>query len=191
MFDVKKFLKVNKITLIFILIAILFVLVPVVYSKFFSNTIGENNVETAYYILKPDYHMVDTLNLGDLIPRDEPYVHTFSISNTDGTNRLETELNYSLEIITTTNLPLTYEIYLNGNYDVNIISSEDVYQDEYSTYFKKINVPSRFMGFNRDITDTYTLKVYFPSTYKDIKYQNIPELFEVDIKSKQVISGDN
>ena len=51
----------------------------------------------------------------------------FTIANNDGTNRIGVDAVYDLKIITTTNLPLRYELYRDQSYNangaVNIISS--------------------------------------------------------------------
>ena len=41
-----------------------------------------------------------------------------------------------------------------------------------------------------DEVNNYQLVVYFPSEYKDYKYQDIYELIEIVVDSKQVIDED-
>ena len=55
------------------------------------------------------------IKLGMLEPRAEEYSYTFSVSNNDNAKRTETSLEYDLKIITTTNLPLTYEVGTGGH----------------------------------------------------------------------------
>ena len=180
---------VKKIIVIIALILLLIVFLPFTYSKFTSSTKSDYKIDAAYYILNPDYQ-VENLRIGELIPQDDPFIYRFTISNFKGTKRLETKLKYNLKIKTTTNLPLTFRLYLNNNHDVNIISNEEIIQDEYGTYFRYLTLPEREFNFNEDSVDTYELYITFPSTYDDKLYQDIVELIELDISSKQVIKGE-
>ena len=189
MINKKRFLMINKFSLAVILLLILIIIIPFTFSKFSSTTSGNAKIETAFYILNASY-FTEEIDIGDLVPREEPYIYSFTVSNNDGTDRLETKMNYDLEIITTTNLPLTYKLYLNDNHDTNIITEEKIVQDENDTYFKNLKTTSKTFGFLRDETDKYELYVYFPSTYTDFNYQDIIELITINIESKQVLEGE-
>lgn len=79
--------KTNKIKIVILLILLL-VIVRVIrytFSVFESNSNSTANVDIAYYVLNDDYQEM-TLNLGALLPRDDPYVYTFSVANY---NRIE------------------------------------------------------------------------------------------------------
>ena len=51
MIDVKKFLKLNRLTLILIIFIILLIIVPITYSKFQSHAKSNADVKTAFYII--------------------------------------------------------------------------------------------------------------------------------------------
>lgn len=189
MLDKKRFVMINKFSLVILLLLILVIVIPFTFSKFSSTTSGNAKIETAFYILNASY-FTEEINIDSLIPRDDPYIYSFTVSNNNGTDRLETKMNYNLEIITTTNLPLTYKLYLNDNHDTNIITEEEIVQDENDTYFKNLKTTSKTFGFSRDETDKYELYVYFPSTYTDFNYQDIVELITIKIESKQVLDGE-
>ena len=79
--------KTNKIKIVILLILLL-VIVRVIrytFSVFESNSNSTASVDIAYYVLNDDYQEM-TLNLGALLPRDDPYVYTFSVANY---NRIE------------------------------------------------------------------------------------------------------
>ena len=148
------------------------------------------NLDVAYYILNEDYHTMN-VDLGLLVPRDEPYIYTFSLANNDGTNRIETNMEYDLRIRTTTNLPLQFELYKNQNYDdsgsENIITNVSTNTDEYSTYFTVFQTDTSYFGYTQNEQNIYQLVVYFPSIYKSIDYQDVIENIEIIIESRQVV----
>lgn len=176
------------VALVFSIISIYFIIYTL--SKYKANASSTPKVQTAFYILNQDYQSMN-IDLGSMIPKNNPYVYTFSISNTDGTHRAEINIQYDLKIRTTTNLPLTYELYLNQNYtdpnSINIITDNEVMQDSDQTYFRQINTATQKLNYTLDQTNIYTLVIYFDSKYSDINYQNIPESIELSIDAKQVI----
>lgn len=159
-------------------------------SKYESTSTSSGNIEVAFYILNGNYQSM-TLNLLSMIPQAEPYVKTFIIANNNGTNRTETSLEYDLGIQTTTNLPLTYALYCNQNYNdvgaTNIITTNNIEQDEYGTYFREIKTDTKSFGYENNESNTYQLVIYFPNTYTATDYQNIIESVEIKINSKQVM----
>lgn len=188
-------MKKNKkliIKLIVLTICLILILVTVnfVLGRFKSTAVIDPNIETAFYIFKEDYQSM-SLNLSDIYPREEPFIYTFSISNTDGENITETYLDYDLRIVTTTNLPLTYELYMNEEYNSsgakNIIINNIIDTDEYGTYLQTFETNTQTFGFEEKQTNIYQLVVYFPEEYKDIIYQNIMEGITIKIESKQKI----
>ena len=189
MLDKKRFVMINKFSLVILLLLILVIVIPFTFSKFSSTTSGNAKIETAFYILNASY-FTEEIDMGGLVPREDPYIYSFTVSNNDGKDRLETKMNYDLEIITTTNLPLTYELYLNDNHDTNIITEEKIIRDEDGTYFKNLKTSIKSFGFSQDEINKYELYVYFPSVYTDFNYQDIVELVTIKIQSKQVLDGE-
>ena len=144
MFDVKKILKVNKITLGIILLLILLLLMPFAYSKLFSSNESETKLETAFFLLKTDYYSKE-IKLEELEPSDTPHIYKFKVANNDGKNRLETKMEYNLKIVTTTNLPLSYKMYKNNNTE-NIIINDTIEQDKDGTYFRTLEIDTENFG---------------------------------------------
>ena len=177
----------NKIILFFLCLTLIIFLIRFTVSRFQSDASAVAKLDTAFYIVKEDYQSMN-IKLDAIIPRDKPYEYNFSISNTDGTNRAEVNLEYELSIVTTTNLPLSYELYINGNNSQNIITEDITEPDEYGTYFKTLKTEKKNFGFTEDQTNTYKLVIKFPSVYKDIKYQDIIEGIEIRVDSKQVVT---
>lgn len=159
-------------------------------SKFESEAKSTTDIDIAFYLLKEDYQTME-LSLENLYPSEKPYVYTFSISNADGEKRAEVDLTYDLVIKTTTNLPLTYELYMNELYDdenSNIaLTRNEVDTDEDGTYFRYLETANETFEYVNIEKNVYQLVVYFPQEYNTENYQDIIESIEINIDAKQVI----
>ena len=122
-----------------------------------------------------------------MVPRQEPYVFTFTISNYENDKVAEVDLKYDLMIRATTNLPLEYELYKNEYLTTNIIEEEEKIQDEYGTYFYNMKTKETQLLKEEKVLNTYTLKIYFKTTYINYMYQDIMENIEIIINSQQII----
>ena len=188
-------LKKNKFLLcIAILIAILvFIVLLKTFGRYESNATGSAEAEVAFFVVDQSFE-TKTILLGEIVPSSEPYVYKFLVSNFNSKKRAEVNIEYDIEFITTTNLPLEYEIYKNENYnDVganNIISNSYKLQDDYGTYFNHLIIDEKgSFSFKTNQTDEYNLVVKFNENYKDnpYKYEGVVESVRVEINAKQVI----
>lgn len=194
MIDIKKFLKYNRLTIAIIILAILLFIVPITYSRFQSTRTPNTEIETAFYIIDSNYE-TKSVHLDDLVPSDTPYTYNFTVANNNGTDRAETDIEYTIEITSTTNLPLTYALYFNQEYtdedSTNIIINDTTQPDEYGTYFKKMVTESKKFSHLKDESNSYQMTVVFPKEYEDFEYQGIIEGIIITVKSKQVIEENN
>ena len=194
MIDIKKFLKYNRLTIAIIILAILLFIVPITYSRFQSTRTPNTEIETAFYIIDSNYE-TKSVHLDDLVPSATPYTYNFTVANNNGTDRAETDIEYTIEITSTTNLPLTYALYLNQEYtdedSTNIIINDTTQPDEYGTYFKKMVTESKKFSHLKDESNSYQMTVVFPKEYEDFEYQGIIEGIIITVKSKQVITENN
>ena len=174
-----------KFVILILCLLILIRIVVLVLSKYESIANSTANVDIAFYLLNEDYKTM-TLNLASLFPQDDAYVYTFSIGNQDGEKTAEIDLVYNLTIRTTTNLPLTYELYMNDGTN-NLFEGYTTEQDEFGTYFKTITSSENTFGFEQDETNTYKLQVKFPPEYNSVEYQGIIEALEITVDSQQII----
>ncbi len=189
--DKRVFIKALIIILGIIVATRLFVLILARYESM-SNSVA--NVDVAFYVLKDDYKTMTT-NLDSLLPQDDAYIYTFSIGNQDGTQTAEVDLEYELTIRTTTNLPLTYELYMNQQYTdsnaQNIITENKIEADEQGTYFRKLLTDKVSLSYKVATTNQYQLVVHFPKEYNTENYQDIIELIEITVDSHQVIGKES
>lgn len=184
---IRTYIKLIIIILCFIITLRIFTLTL---SRYESNSNSNADIEIAFYLLKEDYKSM-TLNLGKIVPREDPYIYTFEITNEENGNVTETDLEYSLEIRTTTNLPLSFKLYMNEDYTApnskNIIISDTDELDEYGTYFKILKTENQIFEHSEAVSNIYTLVVNFPPEYNKERYQDVIDLVEINVNSKQII----
>lgn len=183
-----KILKDNKskIVLIFILLIILILAFHFLrtYSIFESETNTNFESEIAFFCVDDNFQTIN-LRLDELSPRSEPYIYDFRVSNFNTTKRAEVDIIYDLTLRMTTNLPLNYSLV-----DLSTgtsLSNLTLYQDDENTYFYRFEVPDNFMGYRNNVSNQYRLIIGFPETYTDSVYQNIIELVEINVDSRQVV----
>lgn len=178
--------KLIILILCLLIIARIFVLVLAKYESI-SNSYA--NVGIAFYLFKEDYKTM-TLNLAELLPQDNVYVYDFTIGNQDGEEMAEVDIEYELILRTTTNLPLTYELYMNENYTdegaTNIITQDNIALDEKGTYFRTMKTDKINLSYKQGTTNLYQLVVHFPANYNQEIYQDIIELLEINVNAQQV-----
>lgn len=179
------------------LILVLFLssfLFTVAYSRYESRTRIFANIDKALYIFGTD-NIKFNLEPTGIIPRDEPYIYNFSVSNynTKTNKESDVDMEYSISLVTTTNLPIEISIYRNEDYKksvaTEIFESYDLKQDVDNAWYKCYG-PSDWYGmeYTKKVTDVYTIVIYFPEVYReDITYADYIESIEVELESRQVI----
>mgnify|MGYP003301295972 CR=1 FL=1 len=131
-----------------------------------------------------------TIDLASIVPQDNEYTFEFSIGNQDSEQIAEVDLEYELTLRATTNLPLTYKLYMNEQYTddgaTSIIKENTVNYDEHGTYFRTITTEPIYLSYKEGKTNLYQLVVHFPANYNQEIYQDIIELIEINVDAKQV-----
>lgn len=178
--------KLVILVLCFLIIARIFVLVL---SKYESISNSYANVDIAFYLLKEDFQTM-TLNLASILPQNNAYTYEFSIGNQVGEDIAEVDIEYELTLRTTTNLPLTYELYMNELYTdqgaTNIIKENTIDLDDDGTYFRTMTTDKIILKYTEGKTNLYQLVIYFPENYNQENYQDIIELIEINVNGGQV-----
>ena len=184
----KKILYAKLVIFILCLIIVLRIF-TLILSRYESEATSNANVDIAFYLLNEDFQDM-TLNLAKIFPQDDAYIYTFSIGNEKGTETAEIDMTYDLKIRTTTNLPLTYELYMNQNYEEegakSILETNEIKQDEDGTYFREMTTKQEELLFEEPKTNIYSLVVHFPSNYNTVDYQEIIEMLEITVESRQL-----
>lgn len=180
-----------KITAFVFAIVCIFNIIDITYSRYESNANMDIRTSIAFFIINQGTYE-RTITLDDMEPSSDPYVYTIYVKNFDGSARTNVDLTYHVTFTTTTNLPITLEIYRNTPYEdattseVNspvIVMDDDVYYKEYTT------TNDYSFGFTADQTDYYTIAVHYPEIYKNYPdlYQGKIELLTVRIDAEQVV----
>lgn len=150
------------------------------------------DIKTALYVLKDGLYSFD-MNIEGIIPQDAPYTYSFTVNNFDEDKISDVDLTYDIEVVTTTNMPLTYSLYRNEEYQIgtNILTNTSLEQDENGAWYNKFRPNDGYellKGTKK--TDTYTLTVTFPKSYKSTTvYVEQIESIVVNVKSKQKIES--
>lgn len=183
MINKKKFLSINRITITLLIIFILLVILKSTYASFETNSSGNALSKIAFYILNTKTE-TENLKISNIKPDGKDNNYLITVSNFNDTKVSDVDLEYSLEIRTTTNIPVTYKLYLNDSSD-NIMSTKELVKDTDNTYFYKYK--SILQSFTHQVkrTDTYKLVINFPSNYNDEVYQSMIDDVEISVNARQ------
>ena len=179
-----KFLFFFKYIAIFLLVVFIINIMEITYSKYSSSANGDAAANIAFFIVDVGTYE-NTISLKNLEPSNNDYIYKFTVNNFKNNKRTNVKLDYNLEFVTTTNLPLTYKIYKEGTN--NIITSNEIIQDG-DMYFNKLSTnEAGSFSYEENQTEEYTLVVNFPITYNDKpdEYQGLIDSFMIKINSTQ------
>ena len=152
-------------------------------SKYKSTATSTADVDLAFYFVKATSISQD-LQLDSILPKSGSYTYSFSVSNFEGNKRTDTAIDYTIELKTTTNLPLLYTVH-RQNSNTNLITNAQNTRDDDGTYFKYMTVTGDSFGFSTNETHVYEIEVTFPSQYNDAEYENIVEYIKLSINTTQ------
>lgn len=179
-----KFLFFFKYIAIFLLVVFIINIMEITYSKYSSSANGDAAANIAFFIVDVGTYE-NTITLNNLEPSNNDYIYKFTVNNFKNNKRTNVKLDYNLEFVTTTNLPLTYKIYKEGTN--NIITSNEIIQDG-DMYFNKLSTnEAGSFSYEENQTEEYTLVVNFPITYNDKpdEYQGLIDSFMIKINATQ------
>ena len=169
---------------IFLLVVFIINIMEITYSKYSSSANGDAAANIAFFIVDVGTYE-NTISLNNLEPSNNDYIYKFTVNNFKNNKRTNVKLDYNIEFVTTTNLPLTYKIYKEGTN--NIITSNEIIQDG-DMYFNKLNTnEAGSFSYEENQTEEYTLVVNFPITYNDKpdEYQGLIDSFMIKINATQ------
>ena len=180
---------------VFFLLFVLFVsyfLFRVAYARYEMRSQLVANIDKALYIFDTD-EIRFNLDPDGIIPSSDPYIYRFSVANFNETNLSDVDLSYHVTVRTTTNLPLTIQLYRNqlpsDSGAVNLFNGVQNVQDEDGAWYHVYDVRTDYqMLYTQQTTDYYTMVIYFPTVYAaDTTYVNSIENIEVTLESQQII----
>ena len=192
MFTERRIKLISKINTFLIAFLVMIILFPMALSKYETTATGNINSNIAFYLNKTGYQ-TNNIKLTELKPSPNPYVYTFTVGNQDGTKISEVDIEYTVKIVTTTNLPLRYLLYENEDYQsnssTNLVTSNNTVTaaDDDGTYFKTISLNQEQLLYTVPKTNNYTLVIYYDETDKSSKYQDTIESIRIIVDSRQII----
>ena len=157
-----------------------------------SNARLNAGIDQALYVFGTD-EIDFNLDPEQIIPSDDPYVYKFSIQNYNDTKDTDVDIEYTVDLRTTTNLPITIKLYRNENHDApganNLLGDPTIKQDEDNAYYRTYNTLGTYdMPYTAQTKDIYTIVINYPKSYSDYEvYADYIEDIEITIKSKQII----
>lgn len=131
-----------------------------------------------------------SIKLDNIVPSDQAYLYAFTVSNFKGDKKANVDLTYTIEVITTTNLPLNIKLYKNPVFTNQTNHTDTLVQNDDGVYFRHLLYNSELaMSYAQAVTDTYTLWIEFPSSYKNdfTNLNGVMDLIDVEIRAKQVV----
>ena len=190
-FDTKVLKRYFLISLLIIIAIFILSKVEITRAKYETSTDVALAPNFAFFIVDVT-NQTHSFRLDNIVPSASPYTYLFNVSNFQGNKKANVDLTYSIEIITTTNLPLNIKLYrgtdltVEGQYtDTTTVNSDGV-------YFRHLLYNSvSTMAYSTEHTDTYTLWIEFPESYKNnsIGYAGVIELVDVEIRAEQVVGS--
>ena len=177
---------------LFIILFLAFYLFKTAYAKYEIRAKVNANIDKALYIFE-DNKMAFNLETDGIMPRNESYTYTFSVSNYNASKHSDVDLNYQVKVRTTTNLPITVSMYRNelptAAGATNIFHSPTTHQDEDDAWYRLYETNDNYeMDYEDDVTDVYTMVINFPANYSsNSAYANYLESIEIILESQQII----
>lgn len=190
-FNEKRRFLVFVLFVVFLLFASYYLL-RVAYARYEFRSKLVSNIDKALYIFKSD-EIRFNLDPTGIIPSNDPYTYRFSVSNFTETHDSDVDLSYHVTVRTTTNLPITVQLYRNelptDAGAVNLLTNCQDLQDEDDAWYHVYTINNTYpMYYANQTTDYFTLVINFPLTYaSDTTYVNSIENIEITLASEQMV----
>ena len=193
---IKKFdsrrLKISIVFMLLVVILIVFMRLDIfTLSRYESSVASSNSLVTAIYLLNDTYQTIN-VKLPDVIPSNNQYAYTFSVSNYNGDEHSDTNLKYKIHIRTTTNMHINYDLFntLDIENATSCVTSNNIVRDSYGTIFRHIYSDEKRFLYSRDEIEYYTLLFTFPDDYDDYIYSGLVDYIEINVESSQILKTD-
>ena len=187
--DIKEFKRYLFFSFLLIITLITLSFFNFTQARYESNTVIDLKPTLAFFIVDVESQSKQ-IKLEGMVPRNEPYLYTFNVSNFNEERRANVDLTYTIEIVTTTNMPLNFRLFRGSANSSNEVDSDTITSDDNGVYFRHLVInDTNVMNYSSDVTDVYTLWVEFPIEYQNNAddYAGIIELVDVRIRAEQVV----
>jgi len=187
--NVKEFRKYAIFSILLIVMIVVIASLDLTKARYENETNIRIKPTLAFFIVDVE-SQTGQVKLEGMVPRAQPYLYAFTVSNFKDNKHANVDLTYSIEIITTTNMPLIFKIYKGNNTTSDEIDSDTTTTNTDGVYFRHLLINDvNTMDYDENHTDTYTLSVEFPLQYKmnADDYAGIIDLVDIKINAEQVV----
>ena len=167
-------------------------LLKTAYASYYSKVKLSANIDKAIYLIDVG-QMSFNIDSSKIMPSNTAYAYNFSVSNFNSEGVSEIDIEYDIRVVTTTNLPLSFELYKNEDYKdeeaTNLLKSGDIKSDSDGAWYRIYDITTmNQLLYKNKTTDIYTLVVNFPEVYNNnLEYADCIENIEIYINSRQII----
>ena len=154
-----------------------------IYAKYTTSASGSDSARVAIFGHNQRIALSGESGMTGLKPGDSR-TYTLTVANYNGQTISEVAVDYNLEIITTGNLPLEYQISKkeNNSQSTNIGS----YTETYENKSKILKTDDMYFEAEIAASAEYTIQVNWPEDKKNASYAGIPDDITVNINVQQV-----
>ena len=183
--NVKKLTKISAILIVAVLLIGALTVFPATFSRYVANGSSEAKVKIAFSLLDVT-NLSETIKLDEILPNDQYQEYTFAVRNYDeGGNRIDVNMTYTVTLKTTTNIPITYELYDNEGHA--IATNHELITDSYGTIFNTATTNDYSVTYHEDSNNIFVLKYKLSSSYHGEEYADLADLIEIIVDAEQVV----
>lgn len=146
------------------------------------------NIDQALYIFGGE-KLNFNIDTSKIVPSSVSHKYKFTVSNFNASEHSDIDLEYTMDVRSTTNLPLTIKLFKGDDLSTNLLTTVEEKQDADGAWYRVFNTSDVYtMNYEDDVTDVYTLDILFPASYaEDTTYADAIENIEIVLESKQII----
>ena len=182
----------KRYTVLFVLLVLIGIIIGtsnITYSRYETNTKVNLKPAVAFFIVDVD-NQTQSIKLDSMVPSDEPYIYRFDVSNFKDDKKANVDLKYTIELITTTNMPLEFKVFKDSSMTNSIVNKELYTTDDNGVFYKHLVIDDiNSMYYKNKSTDVYYLWVNFPKKYENNpeEYAGVIDLVDIKINAEQVV----
>lgn len=187
-FDKKKFMFVLRLIILFLIVVLEINLASITYSKYESRAAGSVKPDVALFIIDAKSYS-GNISLNGLLPNDNNYSYLIYLTNMNEDGEItNVNMSYQLEFLTTTNLPLSYDV-IDVDTGLSVISDVVSYTDPNGVYYNVYKDEHEYhFNYGEEEKKYFRVEVSFPAMYtNNPEYQSMIDLFTVNVNAKQIV----
>ena len=183
--NVKKLTKLSAIMIVAVLLIGALVVFPATFSRYVANGSSEAKVKIAFSLLRVD-DLHHTIKLEEILPNDQYQEYPFAVRNYDENgNRIDVNMKYTVTLRTTTNIPISYELYDGEGHAIS--TTNELVTDDYGTIFNTSKTNTFNVTYSANSSNVFVLKYKLSSAYHGEEYAELADLIEIIVDAEQVV----